>query len=408
MTRPMQCVILVGGLGTRLGSLTRDCPKPMLPVRGRPFVEYLIDNAARFGAEEIVLLAGHHGGVVAEHFESGRFRTPARTVSVKVLIEPEPLGTGGALRFAADHLAARFLMLNGDSMFGFNWLDLAAWDPGPRTVGRMALRWVEDNGRYGAIERTADGRVTAMRARPDVPGAGYINGGVYVLDRAVLDTIAPVGPVSLEADVFPALVDAQALVGRPYSGAFIDIGIPDDYAKAQQLPLDRRPAVFFDRDGVLNHDAGYTHRPDQWRWIEGAVDAIRACNDTDRYAFVVTNQAGVARGYYTEEHVRTLHHWIQADLARYGAHIDAFRYCPHHPDIDGSPYQAVCPWRKPNPGMITDLLAHWPVDRARSVLIGDTDSDLAAARAAGLPGIRYEGGSLQRLVQAHLDGLGSA
>ncbi len=164
-----------------------------------------------------------------------------------------------------------------------------------------------------------------------------------------------------------------------------------------------RPAAFLDRDGVLNVDHGYVHRPDQVAWITGAPAAVRRLNEAGWFVFVVTNQAGVGRGYYDEAAVKALHRWMNTDLAGHGARIDDFRYCPHHPEEARPPYRMACACRKPQPGMLLDLMACWPVDRSRSVLIGDKPSDVAAAAAAGVPGHLFAGGDLDALVRSILE-----
>lgn len=163
-----------------------------------------------------------------------------------------------------------------------------------------------------------------------------------------------------------------------------------------------RPAVFFDRDGTINADEGYTVRPDDLVFLPGAVAAVKRVNDLGWYAFLVTNQSGVARGLFTEGDVQAFHAHMQNQLRAAGAHLDDIRYCPHHPDGTVAPYARACACRKPRPGMLLDLMAAWPVLREQSLLVGDADTDMQAAHGAGLRGIRYDGGNLDDLLAAHL------
>ena len=152
----------------------------------------------------------------------------------------------------------------------------------------------------------------------------------------------------------------------------------------------RLPAAFLDRDGVLNADLGYAHRTDQLEWIPGAQEAVRLLNEAGYYVFVISNQSGVARGYFDESSVKSFHAQMQADLSAHGAHIDAFYYCPHHPEGTIKSLAVQCRCRKPGPGMLEQAAVEWPIDTKTSFLIGDKDEDVAAATAFNIRGIKFD------------------
>lgn len=395
MTRPTQALFLVGGRGTRLGALSANTPKPMQEIApGVLFLDLLLENAARMGFTDLVLLAGHLGDQVEAAYHGRR----VGEATIRVVRESQPMGTGGALAQAADALDERFVLLNGDSFFDINLRVLTA-APLPEGGGRLALRMVDDTARYGSVQ-LSDTKISAfIEKNPDLTGPGLINGGIYYLDRAMVGRIE--APSSIESDVFPELVREGRLEGVPFDGYFLDIGLPETLAQAQRetAALRVRPAAFLDRDGVLNEDHGYTHRVDDLVWMPGAREAIRLLNDRGYRVIVVTNQAGVARGFYDEDAIEIFHAGMQAQLAEAGAFVDAFYHCPYHADGKVPAYTVEDhPDRKPNPGMILRALEDWHVDKDKSFLIGDKPSDMEAARRVGLPGHLYAGGNLQALV----------
>jgi D-glycero-D-manno-heptose 1,7-bisphosphate phosphatase len=151
---------------------------------------------------------------------------------------------------------------------------------------------------------------------------------------------------------------------------------------------------------VLNVNHGYVYKKEDFDWIDGAKNVIKYLNDKNTLVFVFTNQSGVARGFYREQDVNALHQWMQHQLAKIGAHIDQFAYCPHHPDALHQIYQQDCLCRKPAPGMLLSLLKAWPVDLSKSFVVGDNLSDLQAGDAVGLPGMLFTSGRLDEQVIA--------
>lgn len=162
-----------------------------------------------------------------------------------------------------------------------------------------------------------------------------------------------------------------------------------------------KPALFLDRDGVLNEDRGFVHRWEDFVWIPGAKETVAAFNRAGWLVIVVTNQSGVGRGYYPEADVHALHERMREDLAKAGAHIDAFYHAPQHPEAPVEAYRHPDPpLRKPNPGMILQALQDWPIDAEASFLVGDKPSDLEAAMRAGIRSVLFEGGNLLEFLRA--------
>lgn len=155
-----------------------------------------------------------------------------------------------------------------------------------------------------------------------------------------------------------------------------------------------KQAVFLDRDGVINIDKGYVYRIEDLEWVPGATEAIRYFNEQHRLVIVITNQSGIARGLYSEEDMLSLHKYINEQLHKQDAHIDAFYYCPHHIDGIYDKYSIDCDCRKPQPGMILKAMQEWQIDSKTAFMIGDKESDMKAAQAAGIRSYRFLSGNL--------------
>jgi D-glycero-D-manno-heptose 1,7-bisphosphate phosphatase len=160
-----------------------------------------------------------------------------------------------------------------------------------------------------------------------------------------------------------------------------------------------RPALFLDRDGVVNVDRGYVSRAEDFEWIDGAIRTIAAFNARNWWVFLVTNQSGIAFGYYSEDDLAALHKWMTAQLADHGAVIDRIYHCPYHADGIVDRFRRDSFDRKPKPGMLLQAMTDFPVIRERSFLIGDKPSDLEAARAAGIEAFLFTGGDVSTFAE---------
>lgn len=155
-----------------------------------------------------------------------------------------------------------------------------------------------------------------------------------------------------------------------------------------------RPALFLDRDGVLNIDRGYVYRVEDFEWVDGAIECVKHFNELGWWVFVVTNQSGIARGYYTEAQMQTLHDYMSEELAKAGAHIDKFYHCPFHEAGEIDRYRRDSDLRKPKPGMLIQAMLDYPVIAEQSFMIGDKATDMEAAAAARVTGFYFQGGNV--------------
>jgi D-glycero-D-manno-heptose 1,7-bisphosphate phosphatase len=368
------------------------------------FLDEVLFDICRHGFDDIILAAGHLGDQVAARYDG----TSIRGARVRVVVEPTPAGTGGALRGIASFLDPTFLLANGDTAFDFNLRRLdALLSTEPQALGALGLRRVAESVRYGSVIVEEDHVVAFCEKSPAGGKSGLINGGVGLFRRELVDLVEGL-PCSIETEIYPRLASERRLLGREFEGYFLDIGLPETLGQARRdLPLRRRrPAVFFDRDGVINRDDGYTWRVEDLQFIPGAIETIRAVNDMGALAIVVSNQAGIARGFYGHHDVDAFHAAMQQALALDGAHIDAIYVCAHHADAVLEAFRHPDhPDRKPNPGMILRALQEWPIDPRASLLIGDKDSDIVAAGRAKIKSFRFEGGNLYEQAEKQLRGL---
>ena len=371
-----EAIVLAGGFGTRLAHVVPDVCKPMALVAGRPFLRFIMDQLAAAGFDRAVVADGYR----REQIE-GFFGPAYRGMAIEYSPEETPLFTGGAVKRALGMCDSDWVfVLNGDTWLDvdFEAMEAAAVNVPDSVAAVIAVKRMRDFERYGTVDVDAGGYLTAFHEKRPCE-EGLINAGVYLLRRDALNSMPEM--FSLESDYFEYVVGNGELRAVECPGGFIDIGVPEDYELAQTMlaPLAKSwKLAMFDRDGTINVDTGHLHEPEKLELIPSTVDIMRGySDDPDFKVVVVTNQAGIAKGLYTESDMRRLHRYMEDELERLGVHVDAWYFCPHHPD-----YTGPCECRKPAPGMLQAAMRDFDANSAGCVMFGDKTSDEVAAKAA--------------------------
>ena len=223
-------IILAGGFGTRLQAVITDLPKPMAPVNGQPFLNYQLNYLKHFGVKKVILSVGYLANKIKDHYGLS-----FNGIEMDYVIEENPLGTGGGIRLALDKCKDELVfVLNGDSFFDVDLHKFYNLHIEQRSQISLALRKVNDASRYGTIEKTNEHKINSFKEKSGTSNQGIINGGVYILDKELyLQTTPASTPFSIEKDFFEKQLNAITIKGFEFAGYFIDIGIPEDYTKAQ-------------------------------------------------------------------------------------------------------------------------------------------------------------------------------
>ena len=406
-----QAVILAGGRGTRLQARLNGRPKPLVDIDGVPLLRRQVEALHAHGVDDVVLLVNHAADQIEAFFAEHAAGAAGTFPRVTLIDDGAPRGTAGALLHAFDHLAERFLVVYGDTLFD---VDVARLWHSHCGAGADATLFLHPNDHpfdSDLVEIDDDGVVLAMHRPPHDPGAclpNLVNAALYVMERAAVafwrDRPAP---SDIARDLFPAMLARGAKLRGYVSFEYIkDIGTPKrlDQAVAAlrggTIARSRlshpQKAVFVDRDGTINQPAGYLARAEGFELISGAAEAVRRLNGAEYRVVVTTNQPVIARGEATVAELRRIHGRMQTLLGQDGAFLDRIYYCPHHPD-GGFPgeiaaLKRACTCRKPEPGLIDQAVADLNIDLAASWVIGDSTADIAMARRRGVRAILVKTG----------------
>lgn len=366
----MEAIILAGGMGTRLKSVVSDVPKPMAPVLDRPFLTYILDNLADSGFTRVILAVGYKKEVIMDYFKN-----EYKGMDIIYSIENVSLGTGGCIKQAMSYVLEPFVfVINGDTMFNIDYKEMASTQ-----AVSIACKYLEDFDRYGEV-KIVDNYISSFAEKKYVK-KGYINGGIYYLPKIIFDNYNLPIKFSLENDFFTKYINELKIVPYLSNAYFLDIGIPEDYKKAQE-DFKKSKALFLDRDGVINIDYGHVHKIEDFKFNDGIFDLCRKYQDLGYLLIVVTNQAGIAKKIYSLDDFLKLNQYMLEQFKKNGVLITNVYYCPHLPS-DG------CSCRKPSPGMFFKAIREYNLDIKECIAIGDKITDLEAASAAGISSLYY-------------------
>ena len=391
----MKIVIMAGGKGTKIAQVNATVPKPMIPIEGKPILEYQIETLKNQGYTDIILIVGHMGNVIQEYFGDGA----EFGVQISYIIEEQPLGTAGALYFLKDEIKDDFLLLNGDIIFDVNIQKFLEYHCKQGTVATILTHPNSHPYDSGIIIADEKKRVINWLHKEDerLWYKNRVNAGLHMLSPRIFDLFTEVKKCDLDRDILKPLIKDRELSVYDSPEYIKDMGTPDRYyaviediksgkVSAKNLK-NKQKAIFLDRDGTINKYVGFLTDINEFELLDGVADAIQMINESGYLAIVVTNQPVIARGEVSVGELQEIHNKMETLLGQSGAYIDDIFYCPHHPhkgyEGERPEYKIECECRKPKPGMLFAAAEKYNIDLRESWMIGDGENDIEAGRNAG-------------------------
>lgn len=394
----MKIVIIAGGKGTRIASIANEIPKAMIPVNGKPVIEYQIELAKRYRFTEFIFIIGHLGEQIESYFGNGS----GWNVSITYFKETQALGTAGALAYLAEDLKEDFFVFYGDTVMDIDMNRMLNYHFINQSDATLFLHPNDHPYDSDIVDVEDNGLVRRFYNKPHQQGfisRNLVNAALFIFSPKILQFIEKGMKSNIEIDIFPkCLTNDLKLYGYISPEYIKDMGTPDRYLKVCSDVISgkvsnlnwkySRPAVFLDRDGVITKEINLLSSAEQVELIEGASEAIKYINDKGYLAIVVTNQPVIARNLCSLDDLNHIHAKLETLLGEKHAYLNAIYFCPHHPDAgypeERKEYKIKCDCRKPAAGMLLKAVKDWNIDIANSIMIGDREIDVLAGENAGV------------------------
>ena len=367
----------------------------MIPIEGKPILEYQIETLKKQGYTDIILIVGHMGNVIQKYFGDGS----AFGVQISYIVEEQPLGTAGALYFLKDEIQNDFLLLNGDIIFDVDIQKFLEYHCNQRTAATILTHPNSHPYDSGIIIADDKNRVTNWLHKEDerLWYKNRVNAGLHMFSPRIFESFHEAKKCDLDRDVLKPLIKEGELSVYDSPEYIKDMGTPDRYyaviediksgkVSAKNLK-NKQKAIFLDRDGTINKYVGFLTDINEFELLDGVTEAIKMINESGYLAIVVTNQPVIARGEVSVEELQEIHNKMETLLGQAGAYIDDIFYCPHHPhkgyEGERPEYKIECECRKPKPGMLFAAAEKYNIDLSESWMIGDGENDIEAGKNAG-------------------------
>lgn len=374
MREVKQAVILAGGMGTRLKPFTDTNPKPMYPIEGKPFIEYLIRQVKDFGINKILLLLGYMPEKIKNYLGDGS----QYGLEIVYDVTPVEYDTGARILNAKDKIEDIFLLMYCDNYCPVSYEQLVRDFNKNDALLQVSVYKNADLYTKNNMRISADGLVEVYDKKRVTENLQGVDIGYALVDKKVLELMPPVND-NFEKNVYPELVEQKRMYATVTEHRYYSVGSFERIELTKAF-FSKRKYIFLDRDGTLNvrpPRACYIERPKDFVWLDGAKEAVKMLKDAGYFIILISNQPGIARGNLTEDTLLQIHEKMQNDLAKIGVGIDRIYYCPHN-------WDEGCECRKPKPGMFYMAQKEYSIDLTKCYMIGDDERDMEAGQAAGL------------------------